>query len=201
MYNPCIMIYVVHLNEFIIVYMIYYRPATKPGASHVASRRISPRPQVAQREESRNFGRPGESQGSGLRHDWGHGKTRGKPRKIQRKMVILPRNHRDLLVGGDWNMTCIFPYIGNNHPNWLICFRWVETTNQTISYGFHCFQLGYIALYGTPPSGMFDCFYGPCRTESQVNWTRLNCRICAGDSELSLLIGKLQHDGPSGKLA
>ena len=23
------------------------------------------------------------------------------------------------LVGCDWNMTLIFPYIGNNHPNWL----------------------------------------------------------------------------------
>ena len=27
----------------------------------------------------------------------------------------------------------IFPYIGNNHPNWLIFFRGVETTNQSIS--------------------------------------------------------------------
>ena len=27
-------------------------------------------------------------------------------------------------------MTLIFPYIGNNHPNWLIFFRGVETTNQ-----------------------------------------------------------------------
>ena len=27
------------------------------------------------------------------------------------------------LVGGDWNMNFIFPYIGNNHPNWLIFFR------------------------------------------------------------------------------
>ena len=26
---------------------------------------------------------------------------------------------------------CIFPHIGNNHPNWLIFFRGVETTNQT----------------------------------------------------------------------
>ena len=26
------------------------------------------------------------------------------------------------LVGGDWNMTCIFPYIGTNHPNWLSYF-------------------------------------------------------------------------------
>ena len=27
----------------------------------------------------------------------------------------------------------IFPYIGNNHPNWLIFFRGVQTTNQKIS--------------------------------------------------------------------
>ena len=27
----------------------------------------------------------------------------------------------------------IFPYIGNNHPNWLIFFRGVQTTNQTAS--------------------------------------------------------------------
>ena len=31
-----------------------------------------------------------------------------------------------------WNMTCIFPYIGNNNPNWLIFFRGVETTNQQV---------------------------------------------------------------------
>ena len=31
-----------------------------------------------------------------------------------------------------WNMTFIFPYIGNNHPNWLIFFRGVETTNQIL---------------------------------------------------------------------
>ena len=27
----------------------------------------------------------------------------------------------------------IFPYIGNNHPNWLIFFKGVQTTNQIIS--------------------------------------------------------------------
>jgi len=32
---------------------------------------------------------------------------------------------------GWWFGTCfIFPYIGNNNPNWLIFFRGVETTNQ-----------------------------------------------------------------------
>ena len=34
------------------------------------------------------------------------------------------------LVGGDWNMTFIFPNIGNNHPNWLRFFKGVETNNQ-----------------------------------------------------------------------
>ena len=28
----------------------------------------------------------------------------------------------------------IFPYIGNSHPNWLIFFRWVQTTNQENHY-------------------------------------------------------------------
>ena len=30
-----------------------------------------------------------------------------------------------------WKMTFIFPDIWHNHPNWLICFRGVETTNQS----------------------------------------------------------------------
>ena len=29
-----------------------------------------------------------------------------------------------------WLPFFIFPYIGNNHPNWLIFFRGVESTNQ-----------------------------------------------------------------------
>ena len=29
----------------------------------------------------------------------------------------------------------IFPYIGNNHPNWLIFFRGVQTTNQHLFSG------------------------------------------------------------------
>ena len=35
-----------------------------------------------------------------------------------------------------WNMF-YFPYIGNNHPNWLIFFRGVETTNQYIIKNHH----------------------------------------------------------------
>ena len=47
--------------------------------------------------------------------------------------VIFAEAHRmdqPSLVGGDWNMNFIFPYIGNNHPNWLIFFKMVKTTNQ-----------------------------------------------------------------------
>ena len=35
--------------------------------------------------------------------------------------IGLMKHHQaclyDFLVGGDWNMTFIFPYTGNNHPN------------------------------------------------------------------------------------
>ena len=37
------------------------------------------------------------------------------------------------LVGG---LEHVFPYIGNNSPNWLILFRGVETTNQLYIYNF-----------------------------------------------------------------
>ena len=41
-------------------------------------------------------------------------------------------------ISGWWFGTIsIFPYIGNNDPNWLIFFRGVETTNQnTLNPGF-----------------------------------------------------------------
>ena len=55
----------------------------------------------------------------------------GQPLPVQnqtRSMVLLWVIH---LVGDDWNMTFIFPYIGNHHPNWLIFFRGGETTNQS----------------------------------------------------------------------
>ena len=33
-----------------------------------------------------------------------------------------------------WLPFFIFPYIGNNHPNWLIFFRGVQTTNQLMIF-------------------------------------------------------------------
>ena len=45
-------------------------------------------------------------------------------------------------IGDDHNLSgwwfgtfFVFPYIGNNHPNWLIFFRGVETTNQLCMMG------------------------------------------------------------------
>ena len=38
----------------------------------------------------------------------------------------------------------IFPYIGNDHPNWLIFFKWVETTNQI--YIYVCFFIWFIGV-------------------------------------------------------
>ena len=48
----------------------------------------------------------------------------------------------------------IFPNVGNNHPNWLICFRGVETTNQQQSH-----QKSYI---------MLQFWKIPCKKKSDV---------------------------------
>ena len=43
-----------------------------------------------------------------------------------------PQSSSAKTTSGWWFGTFfIFPYIGNNHPNWLIFFRGVQTTNQT----------------------------------------------------------------------
>ena len=42
-----------------------------------------------------------------------------------------------------WLPFFIFPYIGNNHPNWLIFFRGVQTTNQIIC--FRC-QMYFVSM-------------------------------------------------------
>ena len=50
------------------------------------------------------------------------------PSLLRKKIFML-----DTLAGW-WFGTHFFPYIGNNNPKWLIFFRRVETTNQTIFY-------------------------------------------------------------------
>ena len=57
---------------------------------------------------------------------------------LNRALVHLgiPKCFRLFLVGGDWNRTLIFPYIGTNHPTWLIFFRGIETTNQVFNRKF-----------------------------------------------------------------
>ena len=59
-----------------------------------------------------------------------------------------------LLYISDWwfGTFFIFPYIGNSHPNWLIFFRWVETTNQWYMMGW----LGYMIYDGWWTSSGID---------------------------------------------
>ena len=50
-------------------------------------------------------------------------------------MIYLANSILMALMAGWWFGTFfIFPYIGKNHPNWLIFFRGVETTNQMPIY-------------------------------------------------------------------
>ena len=64
-------------------------------------------------------------------------------------------------ISGWWFGTVvIFPYIGNNHPNWLIFFRGVETTNL-ISF-VSCFNLLFSSVFV-----LGDRFW--------VKWSRIGC--------------------------
>ena len=60
----------------------------------------------------------------------------------------------------------IFPYIGNNHPNWLIFFRGVETTNQI--YGKEMIEMG--ATLGMSSSWAADLKCPTSCTPAQRFW-------------------------------
>ena len=61
------------------------------------------------------------------------------------KFAILSHNHCIIveiidyhILFGWWFRTFFSPYIGNNHPNWLIFFRGVQTTNQLYIFIYTC---------------------------------------------------------------
>ena len=64
-----------------------------------------------------------------------------------------------------WNIWIIFPYIGNNHPNWLIFFRGVQTTNQV--YIFIALQPMVCLAIGKTP---FRFFFTIQNDRKQIGW-------------------------------
>ena len=66
------------------------------------------------------------------------------------------------LVGGDWNMTFIFPYIGNNHSNWLSYFS--EGLKPPTRWAI-C-RLAFIGNGGNAPSSLRRRGVHPARTET-----------------------------------
>jgi hypothetical protein len=62
----------------------------------------------------------------------------------------------------------IFPYIGNNYPNWLIFFRGVQTTNQFL-YDSVCFLQGILAQTQPCTATMAPAGSRPPSRSSQVS--------------------------------
>ena len=62
------------------------------------------------------------------------------------KLMFSMEKHRTLIWLVVWNMNFIFPYIGNNHPNWLVFFRGVQTTNQPLSQSRSVVRYGWSML-------------------------------------------------------
>ena len=72
--------------------------------------------------------------------------------------IMVKGNHPHSRTIPGWWLGTFFPYIGYNHPNWLIFFRGVETTNQILFtqipyqgddrfYGTRCLMIGYTLVY------------------------------------------------------
>ena len=58
---------------------------------------------------------------------------------VHKSRSISSHSHM-LHISGWWFGTCFFPDIWNHHPNWLIFFRGVETTNQICNVYPHLSQ-------------------------------------------------------------
>ena len=66
----------------------------------------------------------------------------------------------------------IFSYIGNNHPNWLIFFRGVETTNQKGFVG---------SILETTPAELLECCEersGDLQSKLNRQWRAQGCLSC-----------------------
>ena len=82
--------------------------------------------------------------------------------------IQSPWNHRLITWLVVWNMTFIFPYIGNNHPKWLIFFRGVETTNQFISFDYQVFEILLLVGASRNMAGWHD--FRPVKKCHHPNW-------------------------------
>ena len=71
-----------------------------------------------------------------------------------------------------WNTWIIFPYIGNSDPNWLICFRGVETTSQYKSIidwdDWDAQGIPYCS--GPNPPGFVGAQHGSCKASGGVEF-------------------------------
>ena len=69
------------------------------------------------------------------------------------------------LVGGDWNMAFVFPYIGNNHPNWLSYF--LEELKPPTSW-----SLGACILWKAKVLLIFFTPYGRTKLQQQFSCSK-----------------------------
>ena len=80
--------------------------------------------------------------------------------------VYLHTSHINSHLVGDWNIWIIFPYIGNNDPNWLIFFRgvgqpatsvYLHTSSHINSHILNMSKLCWSAFYRRSPVEFFGC--------------------------------------------
>ena len=113
--SSCIYIYIIYILIYMYIMYIYNIDSSSPIPLKVTPLE-------------------GDQPSSLLGQRWATGPTTG----VSKTMGGNPKNSTAMSIwiihhAGWWFGTFfIFPYIGNNHPNWLIFFRGVQTTNQHV---------------------------------------------------------------------
>ena len=107
-------------------------------------------------------------------HTWrGDGKLRQEVffflRWVMHMPISLARLSSKYMTGWWFGTFAIFPYIGNNHLNRLICFRGAETTNQmryAQNYGRSCFCP---LVFGKCTTHIVQRMGGPLQSDNLVS--------------------------------
>ena len=90
-------------------------------------------------------------------------------RWVMHMPISLARLSSKYMTGWWFGTFAIFPYIGNNHLNRLICFRGAETTNQmryAQNYGRSCFCP---LVFGKCTTHIVQRMGGPLQSDNLVS--------------------------------
>ena len=110
----------IHIPFYVSLMISHWYPHFKHITMLAASLHVFTMDSIKKRRQSMVGGRPNAAVQAPFAFHAKVGESEGRWSKAHRWLVV-------------WNIS-FFRYIGNHNPNWLVCFRGLETTNQIIRF-------------------------------------------------------------------